>query len=734
MLSISTKKTDSAKIAKNAEKYIKKNFNKGIYEKVRSFILEAEKARERVVLADYSNPDKANQNLQNLTTYYRFVNVLEAKLPLSSAGIKFTWYDSLTKRKKLDSSYLLEKVGVLYNIGALYSQLGAETSLEAPDGHKTVMNYYQTAAGWFDEVRKFSLDMREVQMIDVSPEHISFMINILIGQAYYCMYDKLFKSSGSKPNLAKLAITMSRNFRKSYDVSKDNVLYKHIGEEIRNILYFQYLLFYSASQYWLSFEDREKGSQTGDGFGKGVARLKKALESIEKAMRVKGIRGRYLENGRTYLQMIRSEKENAEKENLSIYMDSIPDPNTLEEAEEITRLVPQFPKSIDIHSKIEGQECMNELVPPSVLAAMAEYKELLNQILVRETEKVNYISDQLYETMSNMGLPTKLEATVGGKGLPDSLWKKILQNQSQGGVNYVNQGLQNLDNFSANNERFANELLNSLTQEENEDNTLRQMYGHNWSRPQSSALNIHFKNDISTLKTKLAQAKEVDQESKNRWESNQESLQLLGKSKREIEALIPERNTQTQSSTTYEELNNAIENVETVNKELFDEVARLKTALEQENIIEEIIKMEELKIPKEQVFEKEMSKFEESKQLIEQKTGEMRAGMERLMNANQNYDTEMGVVESESERTKVLQNLENATNLFGKIVGKISSGLQFYNNLSRHLTVIQQSVSDFIYARNIEKNDLIARLSSQGNFGVHQPSQGYPYHNPYGSR
>ncbi|CAG9327847.1 unnamed protein product [Blepharisma stoltei] len=715
MLSIIPKRAESTKIYKNLEKYIRKHYDKATLERVGPFIMDAEQTRERFIQAGSPSGDQIPQYLQSLSVYYRYVKALENRLPLSSTNIKFTWLDSLSKRKMQDSNFLIEKIGILYNIGAAYSKQGADINLSSADGHKLALNYFQVAAGCFNEVRKLAVEVRQSATIDISPEHLTFATYILLAQAYFCMYDKLDKATANKLNLAKLSQTISKNYGQAYELAVSEALSRHIGEEMKNILKFQQLSFAAASKYWMSFIDREEGSKLGRGFGKGVSRLRVGFDLIQRAMQTKNIRGPYLESGRTLLHQLKTEKEHAEAENLSVYMDSIPEAKALQDPEELTMIAPKFPPMVDIVSPINGEQVLQALVPPAILALSAEYKELLHNMILEESDKVAAATRNTTQALESMNLPHKLDAITVDNGLPDSVWKKVQQVQSYGGFAHIENGINSLRQLSENSQKFIAELESMVIREDEEDRSLRQMYGSQWGRAHSAAVNTHLTSDLEKYKQKLIQAINLDRTNYQILETNNEALQLLKKSKVELDQMMPPvENIGQEQSPVVQALKGALATVDQTQKSLQDQMASLTSQADQDNIIEHLMVIEETKTPKEPIFQQEISKFSPQREGLLNTANQLRQTIDAVASANSAFDRERGSYQSNPVRVQLLQNLETAVKIYNELSANLAQGHQFYTNLSQHLSVLQQKVSDFVYSRNLEKNDLFAKLSQSG--------------------
>lgn len=734
MLSVPIRRTETTKIFKGLEKYIKKNYDKASLEKVRPYLTEGDGIREQVQNTVNVSYDSIQQAIQNTGKYIRYLKSLERFIPIQSTELKFTWIDTLSKRKIPVLTYKLEKICALYNLSALYARLGAEINLTAQDAHKIALNSFQVSMGCLNEIRKMGVETRIEGNTDLSSENISMLINILTAQCYYVMYDRLDKATGNKVNLAKLAYTIHKNYDQAYGIATSAKLARDIPEEFKSNLKFQSFVYVALGNYWMSFPDREEGMKLGTGFGKGVSRLKGSFEYIQKAMQTKGLRGSMLDFGRNTMQLIKKEKELAEGENISIYMDGIPEFNTLT-IDELTMVQPKFPPQVDIESAVTGQEALICLVPKEVIALCAEYKELLHQIVLEESRKLSDNKREKDQILESMSLPQKINALSNESGLPEAIWKKIQQTQVSGGFFQLENSLSSLRQLSENCQKTLNEFLGSLQREEEEDKSLRQAYGYQWGRATSAALNASFKAEIDKYSQKLNMAIQLDANSSRSWESSQGVLQLLKKGKSELDALIPANEHANNPNEAAEGLKHALDQLSLSENSMKETLMSLEIEIEQDNIIEELLKLVEAKLPKDSTFSAQAAKFGPKREELNVKIAEFRRQLEVVTGLNTEFERIKGNIRSDPQRVQILAQLEQAVKIFTDLSSIFAQGHQFYANLSTHLSVLQQRIADFIYSRNIEKNELIAQISGRGGPSSSAPNpygQFYPQGHPYG--
>ena len=93
-----------------------------------------------------------------------------------------------------------EKASVLFNVAAIYSQMGTSERLWTADGLKNASVYFQKAAGVFTFVRDVLGSRFKVKIEESSDLHestLSAMISLMLAQAAECYYEKAVH--GKKP-------------------------------------------------------------------------------------------------------------------------------------------------------------------------------------------------------------------------------------------------------------------------------------------------------------------------------------------------------------------------------------------------------------------------------------------------------------------------------------------------------------------------------------------------------
>jgi hypothetical protein len=153
--------------------------------------------------------------------------------------------------------------------------------------------------------------------------------------------------------------------------------------------------------------------------------------------RQKGVALHTVATAESVLVTIQKAKSSAEKDNHTIYHDTIPDYQTLVAITGVAMVKTSPPPEYYSSEK----PLFADLLPKGIREIMTQYQERLRTFLHDIEGNSHRISDECRSSLSALGLPASLEVLKSGGDLPDGLWKKIEHVQQMG-------GLQELQRFS----------------------------------------------------------------------------------------------------------------------------------------------------------------------------------------------------------------------------------------------------------------------------------------------
>ncbi|XP_012881614.1 PREDICTED: rhophilin-2 [Dipodomys ordii] len=108
-------------------------------------------------------PSRDEAGVELLMSYFIQLGFVESRFfpPTCQMGLLFTWYDSLTGVPVSQQNLLLEKASILFNTGALYTQIGTRCDRQTQAGLESAVDAFQKAAEteFLDSITPFALGL-----------------------------------------------------------------------------------------------------------------------------------------------------------------------------------------------------------------------------------------------------------------------------------------------------------------------------------------------------------------------------------------------------------------------------------------------------------------------------------------------------------------------------------------------------------------------------------------------
>lgn len=177
-----------------------------------------------------------------------------------------------------------EKGATLYNLAALYSQLGCSARLWTPEGLKEAGNYFQKAAGVLTYLRNSLAPRFRVKLeksSDLSEGSLTAAIQLCLAQACECFYERANKDQTSK-SLSKVAAQTSDLYEQALETARSNQskTWTRFPAEWFVVMRCKRLLFQSIA---LLHTENSLPDPTNTAVGERVVRLRLAVEAAESA-------------------------------------------------------------------------------------------------------------------------------------------------------------------------------------------------------------------------------------------------------------------------------------------------------------------------------------------------------------------------------------------------------------------------------------------------------------------
>uniref|UniRef100_A0A8C1B7F3 Rhophilin, Rho GTPase binding protein 1 n=1 Tax=Cyprinus carpio carpio TaxID=630221 RepID=A0A8C1B7F3_CYPCA len=135
-------------------------------------------------------PSRNEAGQELLMDYYNQLYFLDQRFfsPHRSLGVHFHWYDSLTGVPSVQRALAFEKGSVLFNIGALYTQIGARQDRSTLTGIQNAIDAFQRAAGAFLYLQE---NFSHAPSLDMSSPALSMLVRLMVAQVQECVCEKV---------------------------------------------------------------------------------------------------------------------------------------------------------------------------------------------------------------------------------------------------------------------------------------------------------------------------------------------------------------------------------------------------------------------------------------------------------------------------------------------------------------------------------------------------------------
>uniref|UniRef100_A0A8C5MR09 Programmed cell death 6-interacting protein n=1 Tax=Leptobrachium leishanense TaxID=445787 RepID=A0A8C5MR09_9ANUR len=538
-ISVPLKKTSEVDLAKPLTKFIQSMYPAG---DDRADYCRAAEELSKLRKSSVGRPlDKHESSLETVMRYYDQLCAVEPKFPFTESQLclTFTWKDAFDKGSIFGGSVKLalpslgyEKTCVLFNIGALASQIASEQNLDNDEALKAASRFYQLASGAFSHIKDTVLSsLNREPTVDISPDTVGTLSLIMLAQAQEVFFIKATQDKLKDALIAKLANQAADYYGDAFKQcqNKDTLPKYFYFQEVIPVLAAKHCIMQAHAEYHQSVLAKQQKK-----FGEEIGRLQHASDLV------KTVASRYDEyvNVKDLADKINRALVAAKKDNDFIYHDKVPD---LKELEPIGKasIVKSTPVVVPLSQKYN--DLFEKMVPLAVQQSLSAYNQ-------RKAELINSIIAQMRDstTLSNavlasLNLPAAIE-DVSGDSIPQSILQKSKAVIEQGGIQTIDQLSRDLPELLQRNKEILEESLKFLDVEEASDNDLKSKFKERWQRTPSTELYKPLRSEGTNFRNVLDKAVGADAVVKERYLSHREAISILCKPEAQLNSSIPSAN------------------------------------------------------------------------------------------------------------------------------------------------------------------------------------------------
>ena len=297
--------------------------------------------------------------IARLQRYAAQLQYLSGKFPID-IGVEFPWYPSIgynTSKAVLQNNIRYELANILFNLGALYSQLAFAGNRTTSDGLKQAATQARDAAGIFYFLRTdITPDMRGTPPEDMDSATLESLERLCLAQAQESFWQKAVKDGMRDGTIARLSAQVSDYYSQAGDLA---IKSDAISTEWIHHFQAKHHHFAAAAQFRQSRDCLEKRQ-----YGEEVARLRDSVACVNEALKEqRWINRTVLGDLQGLKTRVTEELKRAEKDNDVIYLLPVPPENR----NEVTRACKHGPTEAASRGCRWQSPC---LVPISPLATL----------------------------------------------------------------------------------------------------------------------------------------------------------------------------------------------------------------------------------------------------------------------------------------------------------------------------------------------------------------------------
>ncbi|KAM7271950.1 hypothetical protein ACFE04_031164 [Oxalis oulophora] len=651
-----------------------------------------------------------------LIAYFKSLSQVETRFPISPdndhiSSLFFTWYDAFKPKLKANQQNIhLEKAAVLFNLAAVYSQIGLGSDRGSADGLRVASHAFMSAAGAFAFLRDNAATKASIGSsctVDLSVECVGMLERLMLAQAQECVFENTIAKGSSPGVCAKVSRQVGLYYEEALAAINVAPLKDHFDKGWISHIQLKAALFYAEACYRYSLELHEK-----EEIGEEIARLKSGISCLTNVKKSgsKGAAPQLLEAITKLEVNLNRNLERAVKENDRVYLVRVPNPSSLSPLPAFSLVKPMVMTDVLDASK---DKMFATLVPDSSAKALSRYTEMVDSIIRTQAEKLQQGSELTRVRLKDMDLPDSILALEGNHILPVDLKEDVEAVQVSGGPTGLEAELQQLKDLRRVNQELLVQTEELLQKESGEDSQFRSQFGTRWTRPQSSTLTKNLQDRLNRFAANLKQAADSDARIERSVRDHYALMSILDR--RPIETALPSLAKPIMSLDANEDaivgvLKQSLRQLETIGAQRAGLEDMLKEMKRKDDILPKLMSSTG---SYDDLFRKEISKYDGICQEIARNIDAQEQLLMQIQAQNDQFSAIFNLEDYKASREKCFQQIQAAIAKYREIKENVNEGLKFYITLQDAITNIKQQCSDFVMTRNIQCREMIEDVQRQ---------------------
>ncbi|XP_055701901.1 tyrosine-protein phosphatase non-receptor type 23 isoform X2 [Phlebotomus papatasi] len=618
-------------------------------------------------------------------------------------SLTFAWKELYSGTATTFTDINHEMAAILYNAGALHTQLGAADARTNEEGMKLVCTHFQCAAWIFGHLRD---NYKNVDMGDLGRHLMFFMQQLSFAQAHECILEKSLTDNRKAATVSTVA-SLIVNF---YTVAlgalttggDEGIVYETVGsrtfKEWKRYVKFK-IAYLTAILYLYQGQQYEEMQKMGE----RVTLYQAAFDKLEEAKKEsKGMANQEQINEALIFTMdvIEAKRNAAKKENEYIYHEQVPDLATIPPVKVEKKLMMNGIGFNPSDPEYVNNDIFHRLVPMEAHEGSSLYSEEKAALLRHVGAKVEEKDAELNAFVNSLNLDSlQFDNTVK---LPQGIVDRCAALHARpNAISDLVSSMSSLAESCSDVESMLQEIRELLEEEDAREKSYQKTMG---SRPSG-----HFSELIREYQkyqeahNKAGESNETLRKAMGLHVSN---LKTLAQPLSEITGVVPV-NKEAADESHFAELKHLLTKVNTMKAQRATLVQEFRDGVTADDITGKIVTWEK---KLEKLFKKELAKHDKVVSLIEQNLSAQNNILKALTDAYAKCAPQMkALVETKHKREHFFSSLAASYDIYEDLLGKSAKGLEFYRKLQGN---VQKLVTRIKAARDVQEEERQQRLKS----------------------
>ncbi|XP_022126912.2 tyrosine-protein phosphatase non-receptor type 23 isoform X2 [Pieris rapae] len=634
-------------------------------------------------------PTVDSAGLKALNRYFCQLRAMQSRFPMAKgqpAACMFVWKDLYANMNCSLADLRFEMACILYNIGALHTQLASSETRTTADSLKLACQHFQNAAWAFQYLRE---QYPQPSGADVSSEILKLLQEICFAQAQECILDKS-RQDTRKPSVIGAVATQVLHFYKNSmailgpSTGTDNI-HEIIGTKLYNNWY-RHLSFKAsyigcivALYQGISAEEQQK-------MGERVSCYQLALDKLNEARKL----AKYIEpvqvtqEGITFTNdIVEGKRKAAKNENEFIYHEEVPDKEMLTEMKPVC-LVKAV--AIDFNDpEVAGNDVFARLVPLGAHEAASLYSERKAQLLRQVGAQADAKDLELTEFLSSLQLDQLDRLDDDDQKIPQEVVDRCAAMNANTDMITTLAGSMNALAELITDVEHALSDIEAVIQEENEaEKRYQKAMG---ARP-PSLVQTELARELHKYREAHARTADSNAVLHKAMTLHIANLQLLARPLPELLAALPGvARLPAPDRDAMREMRRVLAKAHDMRVQRHALLEELRVALAADDVTPRLLA--DPASDRDRLFDLEIEKHTPKVKIIEQNLAAQENIINRLTSLYAAYgDSRRLLADVLRKRDAMLNGLITSYDSFGELVNKSTKGLEFYRKLQHNLTAL----------------------------------------------